>query len=456
MDGRAGDRLHLLGTRLSLALGGGDRHLSPKGRDTIKFTIISALAAALVATPALADTTIIHADGVIVDADSAPRGKSTVTVTDGRIVSIEDGFTGVPEGATMVHLAGKILAPGMIDLHVHLTGDPGGDFWKGAVEPDEWGVVVGAKNARITALAGFTTVREAGSGPETAFALRRGTAEGFIAGPRIIAAGVPLAIIGGHGDVNGFRPEVNEVLDTGFTCTGAVECAEKVRLASQNGSDVIKITATGGVLSQQGRGLEAHFTDAEMKSIADTAHSLGLKVMAHAHGARGIEAASRAGIDTIEHGTYLDEAAAREMKKNGTVLVPTLMAFKGVTERLGKGVYTPVVEAKIEAVADTARVFMGKALRWGVPIAFGTDAGVFSHGRNAGEFALMVAQGMTPRQAFASATTTAAKVLDMEGEIGRIAPGYSADIIAVDANPLDDISTLEKVEWVMVRGRVIE
>lgn len=422
----------------------------------MKFATVFALAGALLASPAWADTTVIHADGVVVDADNPPLGKSTVTVTDGRIVSIEQGFTAAPQGARVVDLAGKILAPGMIDLHVHLTGDPGGDFWKEAVEPDEWGVVVGAKNARLTALAGFTTVREAGSAPESSFVLRRGTTEGLIPGPRIVAAGVPLAIIGGHGDVSAFRPEVNEVLDTGFTCTGAVECAQKVRLASQNGSDVIKITATGGVLSQQGRGLEAHFTYAEMKSIADTAHSLGLKVMAHAHGARGIEAASRAGIDTIEHGTYLDEAAAREMKKNGTVLVPTLMAFKGVTEQLGKGIYTPVVEAKIEAVAETARVFMGKALRWGVPIAFGTDAGVFGHGRNAGEFALMVAQGMSHRQAFASATTEAAKVLGMEGEIGRIAPGYSADLIAVDANPLEDTATLENVGWVMVRGRVID
>lgn len=406
--------------------------------------------------PALAQTTVIHAEHVLVDAASEPTGQATITVTDGRIVNIVDGWQPVPEGATMVHLAGKTVVPGLIDLHVHLTGDPGGDFWKEAVEPDEWGVVVGAKNARVTALAGFTTVREAGSGPENGFALRRGTAQGFIPGPRIVSAGVPLSIVGGHGDVSGFRPEVNEVLDTGFTCTGVVECAEKVRLASQNGSDVIKITATGGVLSQQGRGLEAHFTDAEMKSIADTAHSLGLKVMAHAHDARGIEAASRAGIDTIEHGTYIDEASARVMRERGTVLVPTLMAFKGVTERLGKGIYTPVVEAKIEAVADVARSFMGKALKWGVPIAFGTDAGVFPHGRNAEEFGLMRAQGMSDRQALASATTVAAAVLDMGDEIGRLAPGYSADIIAVEGDPTKDVTVLEKVDWVMVRGRVID
>lgn len=422
----------------------------------MKFAAFIALAGAMCAAPALADTTVIHAGALVIDAESQPSGPSTITVTDGKIVSVADGFTAAPAQAVTVDLKDKTVVPGMVDLHVHLTGDPGGDFWKGAVEPDEWDVVVGAKNARLTALAGFTTVREAGSGPASAFSLRRGTAEGFIDGPRIVAAGPSLAIVGGHGDVSGFRPEVNELLDSGFTCTGAVECAEKVRLASQNGADIIKITATGGVLSQQGRGLEAHFTSAEMKSIADTAHSLGLKVMAHAHGARGIEAAARAGIDSIEHGTYLDEAAARAMKDNGTVLVPTLMAFKGVTERLGQGVYTPVVEDKIRDVAETARVFMGKALRWGVPIAFGTDAGVFGHGRNAGEFALMVEQGMSHRDAFAAATTHAARVLGLENEIGRIAPGYSADLIAVEANPLDDTSTLENVDWVMVRGRVID
>lgn len=415
----------------------------------------AALTALLVA-PASADTTVIHAGSVIRDAAGEASGPATITVTDGRIVSIADGYQPAPEGAELIELRDRTLLPGLVDLHVHLTGDPGGDFWKEAVEPDEWGMVVGVKNAEKTVRAGFTTVREAGSAGETAFALRRGTAEGLITGPRIIAAGPALAIIGGHGDVTGFRPEVNEVLSSGFTCTGVVECAAKVRRAAQNGSDVIKITATGGVLSQQGRGLEAHFSGPEMKSIADTAHSLGLKVMAHAHGARGIEAAARAGIDTIDHGTYLDEAAAKAMRENGTVLIPTLMAFQGVTERLGQGIYTPVVEDKIRAVAETAQVFMGHALEWGVPIAFGTDAGVFDHGRNAGEFRLMMQQGMTSRQALASATTAAAKVLDMEGEIGRLAPGYSADLIAVAGNPLIDATVLERVDWVMARGRVVE
>ena len=409
----------------------------------ILLSMFAACCAAL-AAPAAAQVTVIHAGSVIADADSQPSGPATITVSDGRIVSIEQGHR-TPTGEVRV-----------IDLHVHLTGDPGGDFWRGATEPVEWDVVVGTKNAKITALAGFTTVREAGSPGQSAFALRRGTAEGTIPGPRIVAAGPALAIIGGHGDVNGFRPEVNEVLDGGFNCTGPVECAAKVRLASQNGSDVIKITATGGVLSQQGRGLDAHFTNAEMEAIAQTAAQLGLKVMAHAHGARGIEAAANAGIATIEHGTYLDEAAARAMRENGTYLVPTLMAFQGVTERLGKGIYTPVVEAKIRQVADQAQVFVREARSRNVAIAFGTDAGVFDHGRNAEEFALMRAQGMSDREALASATTIAAKVLGMEGEIGRIADGFSADIIAVDGNPLEDVTVLEDVDFVMVRGRVIE
>ncbi|NNC53023.1 MAG: amidohydrolase family protein [Erythrobacter sp.] len=422
-------------------------------------TLFAGLAAGLMATaaPVLAQTTIIHADGIVTDANEPVKGRVTVTVTDGRIVSVEDGWSAVPEGADMVHLEGKTLVPGLIDLHTHLSGDPSGEFWRAATTPPEWNVLVAAKNAHITAKAGFTTVRDVGSRTDQVTQmLGRATEQGMLPGPRVVTSGRTIAIVGGHGDINGFRREVNESLGTSFACTGPVECAERVREASKYGADLIKITATGGVLSQQGRGLEAHFSDAEMRSIVTTAESLGLKVAAHAHGARGIEAAARAGVHTIEHGTYLDEAAAKAMRENGTTLVPTLMAFEGIKTNLGTGFYTPVVEDKIRAVSEYAGTIVERARRWNVKVAFGTDAGVFPHGENAGEFALLKANGMSDRDALASATTGAAEILGMEGEIGRIAPGYSADIIAVEGNPLEDVTILEEVDWVMVRGRVIE
>ncbi|WP_283418543.1 amidohydrolase family protein [Sphingopyxis sp. Geo48] len=418
--------------------------------------LVAAATLALLSGTAIAKTTVVYAGRVITDASKPALGPSTVVVTDDRITSIAPGRGEAPAGAEIVDLGDKTLLPGLIDLHVHLTGDPGGDYRSEAVDPDEWGVVVGAKNARLTLRAGFTTVREAGSAQYTAFALRRGTAEGMIEGPRIVAAGPPLSIIGGHGDVTGFREDVHAVLDQGYTCTGAVECAEKVREASRAGADVIKITATGGVLSQQGRGLEGHFSNAELVSIADTAHSLGLRVMAHAHGARGIESAAAAGIDSIEHGTFADDAALKVMKAKGSYLVPTLMAFEGIKERLGKGIYTPTVEAKVRMTMNDVGKAVGRAKALGVPIAFGTDAGVFEHGRNAGEFALLVKYGLTPREALASATTVAAKLLSMEDQIGRIAPGMSADMIAVAGDPLSDVAVLEKVDWVMVRGRAAD
>ncbi|WP_206520304.1 amidohydrolase family protein [Altererythrobacter sp. BO-6] len=421
------------------------------------FSGLMVAAAALMASPALADTTVIHAGSVITDAAGQPSGPATITVTDGRIVSIEDGFQPTPEGATMIHLPDHTVLPGLIDLHTHLSGDPSGEFWRAATTPKEWNVLVAAKNARITALAGFTTVRDLGSRTDQVTQmLRRATAEGMLPGPRVVTSARTIAIVGGHGDTNGFVEHVNDVLGSDYTCTGPVECAEMVRKASKYGADLIKITATGGVLSQQGRGLEAHFSDAEMKSIVDTARSLGLKVAAHAHGARGMEAAARAGVDTIEHGTYIDEAAAKAMRENGTVLVPTLMAFQGIKDRLGQGIYTPVVEDKVRAVGPYAESIIERARKWGVKIAFGTDAGVFDHGKNAGELALMRKGGMSDREVLASATSFAAEVLGMEKEIGRLSPGFSADIIAVKGNPLADVSVLENVDWVMVRGRVIE
>ncbi|HEX8640954.1 MAG TPA: amidohydrolase family protein [Allosphingosinicella sp.] len=409
------------------------------------------------ATPAFAETLVVHAGRLIADASRPAAGPSTITIVDGRIQSVAPGLNPAPPGARLIDLSSRTVLPGLIDAHVHLSGDPGGEYWREAVEPDEWAVVLGVKNARLTARAGFTTVRDLGSPPQVGFVLRRGTQEGMIAGPRILSSGPAISIIGGHGDVSGFRPEVIEALSAGNTCTGAQECAARVRELSRAGADVIKFTATGGVLSQQARGLQAHFTDEEMRAIVATAHSLGLKVAAHAHGARGIEAAARAGVDSIEHGTFADDAAIQAMRRAGSAFVPTLMAYTGIREGLAQNRYTPAVAQKVRETLELVGRGARAARAAGVPVVFGTDAGVFEHGRNAQEFAMLVdLVGMSPAEAIASATTGAARLLGLENEIGRIAPGMSADLIAVAGDPLTDVRVLERVEFAMVRGRPVE
>ncbi|MGB3470510.1 MAG: amidohydrolase family protein [Erythrobacter sp.] len=417
----------------------------------------AALALAGIAdSPAAAETTAIIAGAVITDPEQGASGPTVIMIEDGKIVTMAKA-EGPVVADVIIDLSDKTVMPGLIDLHTHLSGDPSGEFWRGATTPPEYYTLIAAKNARLTALAGFTTVRDLGSrSDQVTQSLRRATAEGIVPGPRVVTSGRTIAIVGGHGDMTGFRKEVNDAITAGYACTGPVQCAEKVRLASKYGADLIKITATGGVLSQQGRGLEAHFTLEEMTAIVETAESLGLKVAAHAHGARGIEDAAKAGVHTIEHGTYIDEAAAQAMKEAGTTLIPTLMAFEGIKKNLGNQFYTPVVEAKILAVSKIADSIIERALEYDVAIAFGTDAGVFPHGENAGEFALMVKGGMSNADAIAAATTGAAAILGMESEIGKLAPGFSADIIAVNGNPLEDVTVLEDVGFVMVRGRVIE
>lgn len=417
--------------------------------------LLAAAAILALTTAASAETVAIQAGRLITDASKPARGASTLVVEDGRIARVEDGFV-APAGARVVDLRTKTVLPGLIDAHVHLTGDPGTPYWREPIDTDEFATVVGVKNALITARAGFTTVRDLGSAQFSAFALRDAINKGFVPGPRIVAAGQAISIIGGHGDISGYREGVLKALDGHNTCTGAVECAERVRQMSRYGADVIKITATGGVLSQQGRGLEAHFTADEMASIARTAHSLGLKVAAHAHGARGVEDAAGAGIDSIDHGTYADAASIRMMKAKGTWLVATLMATVGLKDRMGKGIYSATVEAK----AKPTIAIHGKALKAahdaGVKIAFGTDTGVSEHGRNAEEAQLMVdLGGMTPREVLISATSGAAELLGFNAETGTLDTGKAADLIAVDGDPLSDARTLTKVSYVMAAGREV-
>ncbi len=414
-----------------------------------------AITALLASGTASAQTYAIQAGRLIVDAAQPARGPSTVIVTNRQIVRIEEGFV-APTGATVVDQRSRTVMPGLIDAHVHLTGDPGTPFWRDAIDSTELATITGVKNALLTARAGFTTVRDLGAPGHSSFALRDAIRDGIVPGPRIIASGGALSIVGGHGDVSGFRPEVNAALDPGGTCTGADQCAQRVREWAKRGSDLIKITSTGGVLSQQGRGLEGHFDPAEIRAITSTAHRLGLKVAAHAHGARGIEDAARAGVDSIDHGTFADAAALQAVKASGGWFVPTLMAFTGVRDRLGKNIFTPVVEAKgRQAMAVWGRA-LADAHRTAVKIAFGTDAGVFEHGRNGEEAELMVRLGgMTPRQVLVSATTGAADLLGIASETGTLEPGKSADLIAVDGDPLADVTAVTRVGYVMAQGRPV-
>ncbi len=417
--------------------------------------LILAGIALLSASAASAETYAVQAGRLIVDAGKPALGPSTVIVENGRISRIEPGAT-APAEATVVDMRGRTVMPGLIDAHVHLTGDPGTPFWREAIDSNEQAAITGVKNALLTARAGFTTVRDLGAPGDSSFALRDAIRDGIVPGPRIVASGGALSIVGGHGDVSGFRPEVNAALDPGGTCTGPDQCALRVREWAKRGSDVIKITSTGGVLSQQGRGLEGHFDPAEIRAITTTAHRLGLKVAAHAHGARGIEDAARAGVDSIDHGTFADATALREMKAKGTWLVPTLMAFTGLRDRIGKNIYTPVVEGKARQALGLWGTALSAAHRAGVKIAFGTDSGVFEHGRNGEEAELMVRLGgMSPRAVMVSATTGAAELLGLSNEVGTLDPGKSADLIAVDGDPLTDPRAVTRVGYVMVMGKPV-
>jgi len=425
------------------------------------FRIFTLAAALLASGAANAETYAIQAGRLIADASQPARGPSTVIVENGRIARIEDGAT-APAGATVVDMRARTVMPGLIDVHVHLTHDANLP-WYQRITPkysDPYAATAGLKNALAMARAGFTTVRDLGSPGVSGQAARDAIREGNFPGPRILVSGPALSTIGGHGDDSvGYAPEladaINERGQVGV-CTGVDECSRAVRRIAATGVDVIKFHATGGVLDPGALGLEQHFSDAEMKAIIDTAHSLHLKAAAHAHGAGGILSATRAGVDSIEHGTFIDDAGVREMKARGTYYSATLMAFSGVQSMLGKGIMTPNSEAKGRQALQLWGTGLNKAYRAGVKIALGTDAGVFPHARANEEVGLMVSKGgMSPRDALIAATKGGADLLDIENETGTLDPGKSADLIAVEGDPLADPAAVTRISYVMVMGRPI-
>ena len=424
-------------------------------------SVLLAAAALVGAAPAGAATFAIQAGRLIVDAGKPARGASTLIVTDGRITAIEDGAT-APAGAQVVDMRSKTVMPGLIDVHVHLTGNAGTPWYQSLTPKysESYNTALGLNNALVMARAGFTTVRDLGSGPEGGLAVRNAMREGLFPGPRVLVSGTSLSIVGGHGDAAvGFNPELAKAIDDAGqvgVCTGVEECARKVRLIAATGVDVIKFHATGGVLDPGEAGLEQHFSDAEMKSIIDTAHASKLKTAAHAHGAGGISAAVRAGVDSIEHGTFLDAAGVREMKARGTYYSATLMAFSGLQSYIGKGIFTPSSEAKGRQTLAVWGRGLNMAYKGGVKIVLGTDSGVAPHARAAEEVGLMVSKGgMTPRDALVAATKTGAELLNLSSETGTLDVGKSADLIAVEGDPLTDPAAVTRVGYVMVMGKPV-
>jgi imidazolonepropionase-like amidohydrolase len=395
---------------------------------------------------------VIHA-GHMLDVKAGKMLDNVTIVIDGdKITSVSGGRSQSDNqaGAHVINLPNATLLPGLIDAHTHLTFDPNFGYQElGVSIPKE--ALIGAKNARITLEAGFTTVRNVGARGYTDIALRDAINEGMIPGPRIMASGPALSITGGHCDQNLLPYEWHAKSDG--AADGIEGVQHKVREIIKYGADVIKVCATGGVLSKGDDPRASQYTLEEMKAIVADAHRLGRKVAAHAHGAQGIAWATEAGVDSIEHGSYIDDAGIALMKKNGTYLVPTLYLADWMRENAAKIGLPAMYATKMKDVTAVSRQNIKKAFNAGVKIAFGTDAAVYPHGLNAHEFAIYVQIGMTPLQAIQTATVNAADLLGWP-KIGSIENGNFADIIAVNGDPLKDVTLLQDPVMVMKGGTV--
>jgi imidazolonepropionase-like amidohydrolase len=401
----------------------------------------------------------IHAGALLDRPGQAPRGPTTVIVRNGRIEAVRDGYVPPETGARLIDLKQDFVLPGLIDAHVHMLSDD--DKMRARLElinrDIEDNLLIGVDNARRTLEAGFTTVRDLGSDVHSITALRDAIASGLLAGPTIVAAGSGISGTGGHADSsNNTNRDIAELRRSRASnlCNGAEDCRRAAREQISQGADVIKFTATGGVLSNIAGGLGQQLFDDEMKAIVDTARLYGRRVAAHAHGEDGIAAALRAGVNSIEHGTYTSAATNALFTQTQAWLVPTMVAPHAALAQARAGARSKATLDKAEEAVAAHGENIARAIRDGVKIAFGTDSGVSDHGKNAKEFALLVKAGMRPAATLRAATIDAATLLDRASRIGSLEPGKDADIIAVTGSPLDDVTVLERLRFVMRQGVV--
>jgi len=412
-----------------------------------------ALALLLGAGAASEAATLIHAGRVIDGVSDTVRTHQTVVVDAGKIVAIEPGFRAPAAGDVVIDLEQGTLLPGLFDMHVHLSGEYSRNSEIEEYKLNEADYAINSVvYANRTLLAGFTTVRDLGDEYRVTIALRSAINAGKVPGPRIVAAGKAIGTTGGHADpTNGWAHQFQHDPGPDEGVVNSVDDARKaVRQRYKEGSDTIKITATGGVLSIAKNGSNPQFTEEEIRAIVTTARDYGFKVAAHAHGAEGIKRAVRGGVDSIEHGTFMDDEAMKLMKERGTFYVPTISAGNWVYEKAqDPDFFPPIVRPKALEVGPRIQATFAKAYKSGVKIMFGTDTGVSAHGKNAHEFKLMVDAGMPAMAAIRAATSVPAKFLDLDDKVGSIAVGKLGELVGVPGNPLEDITAMERVTFVM-------
>ncbi len=396
----------------------------------------------------------VHAGHLLDVTSGKVLNDQMLVIEDGRIVGAGAAAEAkIPADAVHIELPNATVLPGLIDAHTHLTMEPKFGYERLAISvPRE--TLTGAKNARLTLLAGFTMVRNVGARDFSDVALRDAINAGDVPGPRLLVSGPALSITGGHCDNNMLPSEYHAVSDG--VADGVAAVQHKVRENIKYGADLIKVCATGGVLSLGDNPQASQYTMEEMKAIVADAHRLGRKVAAHAHGAEGIRWAAEAGVDSIEHGSYIDDAGIAAMKEHGTYLVPTLYLGDWMIDNAGLTHLPAPLMAKAQEVIPAARKNIAHAFASGVKVVFGTDAAVYPHGLNAHEFAVMVRLGLTPLQAIQAATVNAADLLGWTGKVGSLEPGAWADIVAVNGDPVKDVTTLEHVKFVMKGGEVVK